>query len=96
MLAHCRCIYRGLASTEAELLIRYKIRPLVNFLQRAECAGEHETTDRVAVAICTVGVKLATSVAGRNIDVREITNACDLNVIWSDHNVRTSNGTIWN
>lgn len=95
MLAHCRCIYRRLASAEAELINSHKIRPLVNLLQRAECAREHETADRIAVAICTVGVEFAASVTGRNVDAREIANACDLNVVWSDHDMRTSNGAVW-
>lgn len=94
MLAHCRRIHRGLASAEAELINCHKIRPLVNLLQRAECAREHEATDRISIAICTVGVKLAASVAGGNVDVREISNTCDLNVVWSDHNVRTSDGAV--
>lgn len=95
MLTHCRCIYRGLASAEAELIICHKIRPLVNFLQRAECAREHKTADRIAVTICAVRVKLATTVAGRNVDVCKIADACDLNVVWSDDDVRTSDGTVW-
>jgi hypothetical protein len=84
----------------------------VNFLQRAECAREHEAADRVAIAICTMGVKLAAAVAGRNVDVCEIANAwvrvgvvdvesvlcnvrtCDLNVVWSDYDVRTSDGAV--
>lgn len=87
-------------------------RPLVNFLQRAECAREHEATDRVAVAICTVGVKLAATIAGRNVDICEIADTwvhvgvvdawsvlgnvptCDLNIVWSDHDVRTSDGAV--
>lgn len=94
MLAHCGRIYRGLASAEAELISRHKIRPLVNFLQRAECAREHEAADRVAIAICTMGVKLAAAITGRNVDVCEIANACDLNVVWSDYDVRTSDGAV--
>jgi hypothetical protein len=66
----------------------------VNFLQRAECAGEHEAADRVAVAICTVGVKLAATVAGRNVDVCEIADACNLDVVWSDHDVCTSDRAV--
>lgn len=94
MLAHGRRVYRGFASAEAELISRHEIRPLVNFLQGAECAREYEAANRVAIAVCAVGVKLTAAVAGGDVEVGEISNACDLDVVWSDYNVCTGDGAV--
>jgi len=77
VIAQSGSSWRILASTEAELTVGHKVRPLVHLCQRAERAREYKTANRISVAVSTVRVEFSSSIARGNIDFREITDACD-------------------
>jgi hypothetical protein len=62
----------GRCGTLSERSVNY--RPLVNLLQRAECTGEHEAANGVAITVCAMRVKFATTIANRNVDVGEVSD----------------------
>ena len=55
----------------------------MKLLEFAECAGENESTDRVAVAVCSVRVKFSSSISLRNVDLRKVANTGDLYIVRS-------------
>lgn len=81
VLAQCRCLGSVLASTETEFRVGHKVRPLMKLSKLSECAGEDKTANRVAIAICTVGIEFTSCITLGNIDLSEITNAGDLHIV---------------
>ena len=96
MLTKSGCVGAILASTEAEFRIRHEVRPLMKLLEFAECAGENESTDRVAVAVCSVGVEFSSSISLRNVDLRKVANTGDLYIVRSLNEVRALDSTVRN
>jgi len=87
---------RANASTEAEFGIGDERGPFVVLKVGAECVSVHQTTNGVAISICSVRVELTSSIAFAYVDLGEITNAGDLHVIGGLYKVDTLEGAIGN
>lgn len=81
VLAQCRCLRSVLASTEAEFRVGHEVCPLMQLSKLSECAGEDKTANRVAIAVCTMGIEFSSGITLGNIDLSEITDAGDLHVV---------------
>lgn len=85
-----------LARAEAELRVRHVVRPLVHLhILARERVREHEPADRVAVPVCAVWIELAASVARRDVDLRQVADAGDLDVVGSLHEMRALDRVRW-
>jgi len=85
---------RANASTEAEFGVRNEGGPFVVLKVGAESVSVDQTTNGVAISICSVRIEFTSSVTLAHVDLGEITNASDLNVIRSLHKVDTLEGPI--
>lgn len=96
MLAERSCVRTSLAGAKAELSIRHEVRPFVQLLELAERIREDKPSDRIAIAVCTVRIKLATSIPSGDIQAREVAHTGDLDVVWRLHEVRAANAAVRN
>lgn len=81
VLAVARCV-RACARAEAELVVADEARPLVVLECGAERVAVNETTNWVTVAVRAMRVELASLIAVRDVQAREVTHARHLNVVW--------------
>jgi len=88
-------VSRGLradACTDAELVRTHKVDPLVELLSGSKYTAVNETTDGVALTICTAVVELASYVLIGDVDLGEVTPAGDLDVLGGLHEVDAFEG----
>jgi len=71
------------ASTEAEFGVGNERGPFMILQIGTECVSIDQTTDGVAVSVCSVGIELASGILLGNVDLGEVANARDLDVIGS-------------
>lgn len=81
MLAESGCVGAVLATTEAEFCGRDKISPLVELLELPERRRKNEASDRVAIAICAMGIKLTALIACRDVDFGQVPDTSDLDIV---------------
>lgn len=82
MLAIRGGIPTGLASSDTELSIREKIRPLVELLKCSKSIRKDEAANRITIPICSMWIKLSTTIPMWNVDECQVPDTCDLNKIW--------------
>lgn len=88
-------LWTWLARPNAKFSIRHEAGPfLVLHHLAAVRAPEDESTDRVAITVSTVRVKLSSRITFRNADLGEVALACDLNIVRGLDPMRAQNSTV--
>lgn len=88
------------ASTDAELVVRHKVRPLADeerfAIGRRVSGGVEDTSDRVTQIVGTVRIELSSIVTLGDQDAGEVTHTGHLNVVPRPDKVSTLDGAVRN
>lgn len=90
---------RRLANADAVVLDTHEVGPFVNLLAETmgtviPDVGEDEATMRISHTISTMRVKLASSIASRDIDLLKVSSTSDLDVVGGLNEMRRIEGAI--
>jgi len=87
------CLLR-FASAETELVCSHEVSPLEYLLKLPERRGKDETSYRIAVSVCAVGVEFTACVAFWDVETRQIASTSDLDKVRCLHEMGTFDGSV--
>lgn len=86
----------GVASPKAKLVGRHEVRPLKHLFKLPKSCREHQATNWISISIGTMRIELSPRIASRDVKLRQISCARNLNKVGRLNEMCSCNSTTWN